>query len=140
VVAEFLVNRGRGFIFSTAPSPLIAAVTRAALGLLRNAPGRRTALLGRVKLAGEVLGPLGAAVTGSQIMPLILGEDARAMAVAGQLQTAGFDVRGIRPPTVPAGTARLRIAITLNAAEQEIRALGETLAQVLEAQAWPATS
>jgi 8-amino-7-oxononanoate synthase len=140
VVADFLINRGRGFIFSTAPSPLMAAVTRAALRLLREAPGRRGALLGRIKLAGEVLGPLGAVVTGSQILPLVLGEDARAMAVAGALQVAGFDVRGIRPPTVPHGTARLRIAITLNASEAEIVALGQTLAPVLEQQAWPATS
>ncbi len=131
VVADFLVNRGRGMIFSTAPSPLIAACTRAALGLMHSQPERRAALWSRVRIAQEVLGPLGATVSGSQIIPLIVGGDAEAMALAAAVQSAGFDVRGIRPPTVPQGTARLRIAITLNAGEADIRALGEVLAQAL---------
>lgn len=131
VVADFLVNRGRGFIFSTAPSPLIAACTRAALGLLRDQPERREALWQRVRLAEEVFGPLGAAVSGSQILPLVIGGDAAAMALAAAVQAAGFDVRGIRPPTVPQGTARLRIAITLNADEADIRSLGAILSQQL---------
>jgi 8-amino-7-oxononanoate synthase len=59
------------------------------------------------------------------ILPLVLGEDARAMAVAAALQTrGGFDVRGIRPPTVPEGTARLRIVITRNAAPADITRAG----------------
>jgi 8-amino-7-oxononanoate synthase len=80
-----------------------------------------------VQLAEQVLGPLGAKVSGSQILPLIIGEDGATMARAAALQEAGFDVRGIRPPTVPPGTARLRIAITLNVAEAEIAGLGEAL-------------
>ena len=131
VVADFLVNRGRGFIFSTAPSPLIAACIRASMGLLQSQPERRDALWQRVRLAEQVLGPLGATASGSQIVPLIVGDDAEAMALAAAVQAAGFDVRGIRPPTVPPGTARLRIAITLNASEAHVRALGETLAQAL---------
>jgi len=55
------------------------------------------------------------------------------MAVAGACQRAGFDVRGIRPPTVPEGSARLRIVITLNAGEAEIAALATTLATTLAA-------
>jgi len=129
VVADFLVNRGRGFIFSTAPSPLMAACTRAALSLLRSQPERREALWNRVRIAGDVLGAAGVSISGSQIMPLIVGGDADAMTLAAAVQQAGFDVRGIRPPTVPQGTARLRIAITLNATEADIRGLGEMLAQ-----------
>ena len=64
-------------------------------------------------------------------MPLILGTDKRTMAVAGQLQTAGFDARGIRPPTVPPGTSRLRIVITLNAGIEDISGLAEVLHGVL---------
>jgi hypothetical protein len=60
-------------------------------------------------------------------MPLILGEDARTMAVAARLQQAGFDIRGIRPPTVPAGTSRLRISLTLNATPADVDALAATL-------------
>ena len=131
LVADFLVNRGRGFIFSTAASPLIAACTRAALGLLQSQPERREMLWSRVALAEQVFGPLGVTISGSQILPLIVGDDARAMALAAGLQEAGFDLRGIRPPTVPQGTARLRIAITLNAGEDQIRALGEVLSREL---------
>ena len=129
VVADFLINRGRGFIFSTAPSPLMAAAVRAALGVLRQEPERREALWQRVRFAEQLLGPLGAGTSGSQILPVIIGEDAETMQRAAALQAAGFDVRGIRPPTVPTGTARLRIAITLNVSEAEIAALAEALAQ-----------
>ncbi len=130
VVADFLVNRGRGFIFSTAPSPLMAAAIRAALRSLREEPERRAMLWRRIELAGQVLGPHGASVSGSQILPVVIGEDRETMAIASALQAAGFDVRGIRPPTVPAGTARLRVAITLNVSEAQISALGEALGQV----------
>jgi 8-amino-7-oxononanoate synthase len=79
--------------------------------------------------AQQQLIPLGAAATGTPIMPLIIGDDALTMARAARLQAAGFDVRGIRPPTVPAGTARLRLSITLNVGEPEIDALAEALAE-----------
>jgi 8-amino-7-oxononanoate synthase len=125
VVADFLVNRGRGFIFSTAPSPLMAAATRAALRILRIEPARRTLLWERVRLAETVL----SVATGSQIIPIVIGEDARTMAIAAALQAQGYDVRGIRPPTVPAGTSRLRIAITLNAGEAAIVGLGQALTE-----------
>ncbi|MDB5724750.1 MAG: 8-amino-7-oxononanoate synthase [Novosphingobium sp.] len=128
---EFLINRARGFIFSTAPSPLTAAVVRAALEIVRDGEGLRQDLTRRMELARDLLVPLGAQFHGSPIMPLVLGEDRRAMAVAGKLQAAGFDVRGIRPPTVPEGTSRLRIVITLNAAEDDIGALAGALSEAL---------
>lgn len=132
VVADFLINRGRGFIFSTAPSPLMAAAVRAALELVKSEPQRREMLWQRVRLAEQVLGPLGVRVSGSQILPVIIGGDGAAMDSAAALQQAGFDVRGIRPPTVPPGTARLRIAITLNTSEDEIAGLGEALLAMSE--------
>ena len=58
---------------------------------------------------------LGLDASGSQIQPIILGADSRAMALAAALQARGYDIRAIRPPTVPEGTARLRIALTLHA-------------------------
>ena len=63
----------------------------------------------------------------SRILPLILGDDARCMRVAGAVQAAGFDVRGIRPPTVAPGTARLRVSITLNTTPADLDALATTL-------------
>jgi 8-amino-7-oxononanoate synthase len=128
VMRDFLVNRGRPFIFSTAPSPLMAAAVREALKLLTKEPDRGGALHQLVSHAGELFERrLGIAPSGSQILPVILGTDARAMAAAAALQSAGFDVRGIRPPTVPEGTARLRVSITLNATAADIDRLVEAL-------------
>jgi len=132
VVRDFLINRGRPFIFSTAPSPVMAATVREAIRICTDEPERRARLAALVAEAGRRLAPLGATVTGTQILPLILGEDARAMRLAGALQVAGFDVRGIRPPTVPQGTARLRISLTLNSRPEDLRALAEALTCALE--------
>lgn len=131
VLRDFLVNRARSFIFSTAPSPLMAAAVRAALRLIDTEPQRREALQARVRHAEARLVPVGVTATGSQILPLIVGDDTRTMVVAAAVQQAGFDVRGIRPPTVPHGTSRLRISITLNATERDIDRLAYSLAEAL---------
>ncbi|MFN4222822.1 MULTISPECIES: 8-amino-7-oxononanoate synthase [Novosphingobium] len=131
IVRDFLVNRGRPFIFSTAPSPLIAAAVREALRMLADEPDRRERLHALVRHAEATLSPLGVVATGSQILPLILHEDARTMAVASGLHAAGFDVRGIRPPTVPQGTSRLRISLTLNTARDDVDALRAALENAL---------
>lgn len=127
-VTDFIVNRGRAFIFSTAPSPLMAAAVRESLRILQDEPERRQRLHALIALAHDRLVPAGALATGSQIMPLVLGDDERTMRAAAAFQARGFDVRGIRPPTVPAGTARLRLSLTLNIAPEDIIALSEALA------------
>ncbi|WP_315765018.1 8-amino-7-oxononanoate synthase [Sphingomonas sp. Y38-1Y] len=127
IMRDFLINRGRGFIFSTAPSPLMAAVVRESLRTLADEPERRDALWQRIAYAERSLG-IGSR---SQILPLILGDDNRAMTVAAAVQAAGFDVRGIRPPTVPPGTARLRIAITNHVELDDIDALADALKAAL---------
>lgn len=131
IVRDFLVNRGRAFIFSTAPSPLMAAAVRAALRIVAEGGALRAALADRVAAARAMLAPLGVRAGETQILPLILRDDVRTMAVAGALQDSGFDVRGIRPPTVPAGTSRLRISITNNVSSSQIAALAERLASLL---------
>lgn len=131
VVRDFLVNRGRPFIFSTAPSPLMAAAVREALRICDDEPERRAHLAMLSAQAERVLVPLGATATGTQILPVLLGDDQRTMRVAGALQAAGFDIRGIRPPTVPPGTARLRISLTLNSTHDDLAALGQVLAETL---------
>ena len=128
---ESLVNRARGLIFSTAPSPLVAAVVRAALRIVAGDDGLRDELSARIAAATGLLSPLGAQCHGSPIMPLVLGADEQTMAVAARLQAVGFDVRGIRPPTVPEGTSRLRIVITRNAGLDDIAALAGALQDVL---------
>ena len=127
VVRECLVNRGRGFIFSTAPSPLMARAVREALRIVADEPERRDRLAALIAGAEVALAPHGVTATGSQILPLIVGEDAATMRLAAAVQAAGFDVRGIRPPTVPAGTARLRLSLTLNVEADDVRALADVL-------------
>jgi len=131
VVRDFLVNRARPFIFATAPSPLIAAVTRTALRISRE-PARRERLAHLVAFAAhELKARCGIEATPSHILPIIVGADAKAVAVASTLQAHGFDVRAIRPPTVPEGTARLRIALTANLSEVAISQLFDTAAGAL---------
>lgn len=131
VVTDYLVNRGRGFIFSTAPSPLMAAAVREALRICADEPERRERLFALVAHAEAVLAPLGIPPTGSQLIPIVIGGDDRTMAAAGAMQAAGFDIRGIRPPTVPSGTSRLRLSLTLNASSDDVDTLAARLADVL---------
>jgi 8-amino-7-oxononanoate synthase len=130
-VRDFLVNRGRGFIFSTAPSPLMASAVREALRIVADEPERRDQLAALITTAERALAPCGVESTGSQILPLIIGDDVTTMRLASAVQAAGFDVRGIRPPTVPAGTSRLRISLTLNATEADVEALAGVLSDAL---------
>nr|WP_318272711.1 8-amino-7-oxononanoate synthase [Paracoccus saliphilus] len=131
---DFMINRCRPFIFATAPSPLMAAVGREALAILRDEPWRRAELQGHVAAFGAEMAarlpqvPL----SGSQIVPLIVGPNAETMALAAQVQARGFDVRGIRPPTVPEGTSRLRVSLTLNVTRAEVIRLAEVLEEL-----WP---
>jgi 8-amino-7-oxononanoate synthase len=110
---EFLVQRARPFIFSTAPPPAVAAAIDASLDLIEAEPQRRERLLELASYARRRLG----VAEGSQIIPVVLGSNERAVAVAEALQHEGFDVRAIRPPTVPVGTARLRISINVDLSE-----------------------
>jgi 8-amino-7-oxononanoate synthase len=130
IIRDFLVNRARPFIFATAPSPLIAAVTRAALELIRTNPERRDRLARLVQFAeSELRRRCNIEASGSHILPVIVGADQAAVALAASLQRRGFDVRAIRPPTVAEGTARLRIALTVNVDEAIVGDLFEALAE-----------
>ena len=119
VLREFLINRCRNFIFATAPSPLLAATIRAALAE-------------RVRRVGEALRRLAVAQpSGTHIQPVIVGSDKSALALAERMQAHGHDIRAIRPPTVPEGTARLRISLTLNVSDVQTDAMIALLAQEL---------
>ena len=109
---DYLVQRARTFVFSTAAPPSLAAAVDAALDIVEAEPGRRQ----RVRqLAASLRGILArhdlTAAAGAHIIPVILGDAARAIAVADEMAAAGYDVRAIRPPTVPEGTSRLRISV-----------------------------
>ncbi len=134
ILCDFLVNRGRPFIFATAPPPIVAAALVESLAILREEPQRRTRLGVLVNHArGAIEKQLGVSTPASQILPIIIGESESALRIAEQIQAAGFDVRAIRPPTVPPNTARLRISITLHADESSIDALVHALSEAMRA-------
>jgi 8-amino-7-oxononanoate synthase len=129
LLRRFMVNRCRAFIYATAPSPLIAATVREALRLCAKADDRRAALQARISQLDAHLEKLGAPVTRTQIQPVVLGADRRALDMAQALAAEGFDIRAIRPPTVPEGSARLRITLSANVSAQNVDALGAALAR-----------
>lgn len=129
VLCDYLVNRCRPFIYATAPSPLMAVASAAALDIVASEPERREQLARLVAQASDKAAALGFSPSGSQILPIVVGDNARAMALAEALQGRGFDVRGIRPPTVPEGTARLRISLTANIGEDDVAALFHALSE-----------
>jgi 8-amino-7-oxononanoate synthase len=136
VLRDFMVNRCRPFIFATAPSPLMAVAVREALLILQEEPERQQRLANLVAFTHrEIVARGRPSPSSSQIVPYIVGDNARAMRLASALQARGFDIRGIRPPTVPAGTARLRISLTLNVGEDDVRAMLDALMEEIRGEA-----
>ncbi len=132
VLCDFLINRARPFIYATAPSPLQATSVRQALKILAQEPERRAKLQDLISFANSLFTHhLGVKGSNSQILPVIIGDNGRTARIATRLQADGFDIRPIRPPTVPLGTARLRIAITLNVDASAITRMFNRLAQVM---------
>jgi len=137
---EFLVQKSRTYTYTTALPPAVAAATRAALRVSERESWRREKVLAlarrfraAVATAGVKVGLEGVAAGASatSIVPLILGEADRALSVSRQLEDKGFLVAAIRPPTVPAGTARLRITFSAAHEEAQVDALADALAGVL---------
>ena len=133
-LVDWLVNRARSFIFSTAPSPSVAAAAQAAIALLRDEEGevRRQRVWSRVNRlketvvgAGWVLPPVQ-----STILPLIVGAETEAVRWGDGLRDAGFWIPAIRYPTVARGKARLRCTVTADHTPEQIEALGQALASL----------
>lgn len=118
----YLWNRARSFVFSTAPSPALAAAIPARLERVAGAEAERVALHQLSSHLRTVLRAEGAALLGEgPIIPWILGTPARALAVQEALRDRGLWVAGIRPPTVPSGLARVRITPTSKLESQRAR-------------------
>jgi 8-amino-7-oxononanoate synthase len=119
---EYLIQRARPFIFSTAPPPPLAAALEASLASVAREPERRERLMHLARDLRAQLSEAGIAVPpgSSQIIPVMLGDNDRASVVAQALQAQGFDVRAIRPPSVAPGTARLRITVNVGLDEATI--------------------
>ncbi|HVI92214.1 MAG TPA: 8-amino-7-oxononanoate synthase [Dongiaceae bacterium] len=132
VLCDILVNRARPFIYATAPSPLAAASVREALRILAAEPERRATLKELTSFANACLTQrLGIACSGSQILPVVIGDVGRTLRIAERMREHGFDIRAIRPPTVARGTARLRLSITLNVDMAAIARMIDCLSEVI---------
>ncbi len=122
---DWLVNRARPYIFSTAPPAAACAAASAALGIVRDEPRRRVDLLARAARLRNELARQGWDVdrSASQIIPLVVGEPLRALQLAEELARHGFYVPAIRPPSIAPGQSRLRIGLSAAHDDAAIAAL-----------------
>jgi 8-amino-7-oxononanoate synthase len=130
-VIEWLVQKARTYIFSTAPPPAMAHALLASLALIAGPQGdaRRQhlqTLIAQLR-RGLATGPWRLLPSDTPIQPLILGDNATALSVSAQLEAQGLWVPAIRPPTVPIGTARLRIALSAAHSLDDVNRLVSTL-------------
>jgi len=142
---EYLIQKSRPYIYTTALPPAVAAATRAALRVSDRESWRREKVLAlserfRAGLEGFGIGmtatpkPLpDASAASTTIVPVIVGDEARALAISAALEKRGFLVAAIRPPTVPAGTSRLRVTFSADHEETQVDALIAALAEALAA-------
>ncbi len=126
---RYLIQEARPFVFSTAPPPALAEAIDEALDLLSEEPARRGRVLEYGRLMRELLGQSPA---NSPIVPVILGSSDEALKAASRLRASGYDVRAIRPPTVPEGTARLRVSLNANLSASDIAAVANRIQAVLK--------
>lgn len=129
MLKQFLLNRARTFIFSTAMPPYFAGQIRAALELAVCADGERAHLRAISDLLREQLrrAGIGYGTSETQIVPVMCGTNEAALHVASALQESGFAVRAIRPPTVPEGTARVRLSLTAKITRDDVMRLAEAI-------------
>lgn len=130
LLREHLVNTARGFIFSTALPPPVVGAALEGIRLARTEPWRRERALA---LAARLQNHLGQPARPSAIVPVPVGADAEAVRLAKSLQQQGFDVRAVRPPTVPEGSARLRITTGAHLEDAQVEALLEALNRIRKA-------
>lgn len=130
---DWLANRARPYVFSTAMPEAMAAAGLAAIQAVKDEPFRRRELLQRAASLREELKSHGLHIgsSQSQIIPVILGSPAKTMQAAAQLRQAGFFVPGIRPPSVPEGESLLRTSLSWLHQPTQLESLAHTLRQVL---------
>jgi len=131
-LVEWLINRARPYVFSTAMPAAAAAAATVALDIVRDEPQRREQLLARANETRRRLAEQGWNVgpSASPIVPIVLGEPERAVRLAEQLFDRGFYVPAIRPPTVPEGESCLRLSFTWAHTAEQLDGLVETLAKL----------
>ena len=129
---DWLTNRARPYIYSTAPPEAIAAAALEALRLVRAEPERRTTLLARAARLRQRLQEMGwsTGTSSSQIIPILIGDPQRTMQLSASLRERGFLLPGIRPPTVPEGESLLRISLSYAHTDEMLERLARELAQL----------
>jgi len=127
----YLQNRCRSFLYTTAPPPALAAAATAALAIITREPERRAALWRHRARCADALEKLGYDLMGSEtpILPVRLGDPATALAVAEAVLARGCFAPAIRPPTVPAGTDRLRLSLMATHTDEDIDLLIDALGE-----------
>jgi glycine C-acetyltransferase/8-amino-7-oxononanoate synthase len=141
-MAKYLVNSARTLIFSTALPPPAVAAAMAALDLLREQPRRVEKLQRNARVLREALGNEGLPMrdAGTQILPLVVGDANEAVRASERALERGIFAQAIRPPTVPAGTSRLRLAVMAAHTKSELREAARVLAACVPASARGATA
>ena len=129
---EFLIQKARSYIYTTALPPAVAEATRASLRLLQTENWRREKLQSLVEQFRSGAKQLGLILMDSEtpIQPLLIGDNGRAMAMSEALKQQGILISAIRPPTVPEGTARLRITFSADHNEADVELLLNTLEKI----------
>ena len=133
-VVETLLQTARSYVFTTASPPLLACALQQSLAIIRGEPERRErlfALIDRFR-AGAARLPWRVLPSGTPIQPLIVGENAETLRVSEALWERGLWVPAIRPPTVPRGSARLRITLSAAHSETDVDALLAAMSEVGE--------
>ncbi len=134
---DYLIQKARTFVYTTALPPALAAATRASLAVVRTEPWRREHLRGLVRRFRSGVEALGLPLlpSASPIQPLLVGDAEAALALSQALERKGCLVTAIRPPTVPRGTARLRVTFSAAHSVEQVDRLLEALAEL--APRWP---
>jgi 8-amino-7-oxononanoate synthase len=135
-LVEFLLNRARSFIFTTASPPAIAAATIEAIRIAQDEPWRRDKLRANAERLRSALSEFlrehcFESTSSPHILPVIVGSSARVVQLGAELQNRGFIVGVVRPPTVPPGTSRLRISSSAAHTEEQVDALARHLTHIL---------
>ena len=136
VIREFLLNHARSLIYSTSLPPPVLAAALKAVEIIRKEPERRQQLRENAQLLAQGLNTLGYSSTDpvTPVQAALIGDDKRTMALSEQLLLNGVYVQGIRPPTVPIKTARLRFSLMATHTPQDISVALEALSTALKHQ------
>jgi 7-keto-8-aminopelargonate synthetase-like enzyme len=131
---DLLINRCRSFIYTTSLPPAVPAMAIAAIDLLEKEPERRHSLRANSRFLREGLESLGYTLgqSRSQIIPVIIGEALRSTSIAERLLQRGIYAQGLRPPTVPRGTSRLRVTLMATHTREQLEKALKAFSEVRE--------